>query len=89
MILYTCMPTEKVLEGWENGPGTLLEIEQAGLTMLVAPVAPGVGRLVRLVAAPLDAYLNPGYSPGSLVSYGPEVPVRTAPTGDWQTSSLM
>ncbi|THF78432.1 YlzJ-like family protein [Cohnella fermenti] len=69
MILYTCMPLDRVMEGWENGPGPLLEIEQAGMTMLLSPVSPGVGRLVRLVSAPLDAYLNPGYSPGSLIYF--------------------
>ncbi|MBB6635329.1 YlzJ-like family protein [Cohnella thailandensis] len=90
MILYTSMPIERVMEGWENGPGPLIEIEHTGMTMLLSPLSPGVGRLVRLVSAPLETYLNPSYAPGSLIYYGAEALSRRelAPS-DYQTSSIM
>ncbi|MBB6735486.1 YlzJ-like family protein [Cohnella zeiphila] len=70
MTLYTCMPLELVLDGMHEGPGPLVEVGREGLTMLVAPTAPGVGRIVRLLVAPLEYYLKPEYAPGSIVLYG-------------------
>jgi hypothetical protein len=70
MTLYTSMPLELVLSGMDREPGPFVEVGREGLTMLVAPTAPGVGRIVRLIAAPLDCYLRPEFAPGSLVFYG-------------------
>lgn len=70
MTLYTSMPLELVLDGFSQEPGPLVEVSHGELTMLLAPVAPGIGRIVRLVTAPLGCYLKPEYAPGSLVYYG-------------------
>jgi hypothetical protein len=68
--LYTTMPLELVLDGMQSDPAPMIEVSRGELTMLLAPVAPGVGRLVRLLSAPLDYYLRAEFSPGSLVYYG-------------------
>lgn len=70
MTLYTTMPLELVLDGFQNEPAPMVEVNRGELTMLLAPVAPGIGRIVRLLTAPLDYYLRPEYAPGSLVYYG-------------------
>lgn len=70
MTLYTTVPLELVLEGWSAGQETMIEIEQGALRMLIAPVAPGVGKIVRLLSAPLDAYLLSSLEPGRLICYG-------------------
>jgi len=70
MTLYTCLPLDVVLDGIDRAPGPFIEVGRDGLTMLVEPTAPGVGRIVRLIAAPLDCYLKPEFAPGALVYYG-------------------
>ncbi|MCC3371812.1 YlzJ-like family protein [Cohnella sp. REN36] len=70
MTLYTVVPLEIVLEGWSENPAPMLELVLGEARLLLAPVAPGVGRIVRLVAAPLDHYLRPEYAPGQLICYG-------------------
>ncbi|MGG1313406.1 MULTISPECIES: YlzJ-like family protein [Cohnella] len=69
MILYTCMPAELVLEGLHSPPKPMIEVTVGDLIMLVAPVAPGIGRIVRLVSAPLDAYLRPDLAPGQTIHF--------------------
>ncbi|MDI4646150.1 YlzJ-like family protein [Cohnella hashimotonis] len=70
MTLYTPMPLELVLEGWSDGQEPMIEVEYGTLRMLLTPVAPGVGKLVRLVSAPLDTYLLPAFEPGKLIYFG-------------------
>lgn len=70
MTIYTTMPLDLVLDGIEKDPAPMVEVSRGELRMLLAPVAPGVGRIVRLVTAPLDCYLQPEYSPGNLIYYG-------------------
>lgn len=70
MTIYTTMPLELVFEGWSADPEPMIEVEYGSLRLLVTPVAPGVGKLVRLLAAPLDAYLQPAFEPGKLIYFG-------------------
>ncbi|MBW5444512.1 hypothetical protein GE107_00340 [Cohnella sp. CFH 77786] len=86
MSFYTPMPLELVFDGWNREPGPFLDLTIRGVTMRVVPVAPGIGRIERLLNAPLDCYLQPEFSPGQTVCYaaepaqanpdkeGPEVP---------------
>ena len=67
MILYTSVPLDIVLEGWDREREAPLEIEHQGIRMQVEPVSPGVGRIVRLVDCSLYQYLDPGLTPGSLI----------------------
>lgn len=88
MTLYTAVPLELVLEGWSGDREPLIEIQQGGLLMLLTPVAPGLGKLERLVAAPLEAYLLPSLAPGSLIRYGPAQQTAIVdsvpnPAGEW------
>ncbi|MBB6672854.1 YlzJ-like family protein [Cohnella nanjingensis] len=76
MTLYTTMPLEIVMEGWSEDPPPMLELTFGETRLLLAPVAPGVGRIVRLVAAPLDHYLRPEYAPGQLICFGDGGSVR-------------
>ncbi|TVX97606.1 YlzJ-like family protein [Cohnella terricola] len=71
MTLYTAMPLELVLDGIQNEPEPAILATINGMTMQLAPVAPGIGRIVRLISAPLDRYLMPEYAPGQMISYHP------------------
>ncbi|WP_127508411.1 YlzJ-like family protein [Paenibacillus humicus] len=70
MTLYTIMPLEQVLEGIRQERASKLEIQHEGMLLQVEPIAPGAGKLIRIVQADLECYLNPAYSPGTLIHYG-------------------
>jgi len=71
MNLYTPMPLELVLDGWSRGPGPLVDVTAGGITMRVQPVAPGIGKIERIISAPLEYYLLQAYAPGQMVCYAP------------------
>ncbi len=66
------MPMELVLDGWRDDPGPFVEVTINGAFMQLSPTeAPGIGRIVRLLSAPLDYYLRSEYAPGQLINYYP------------------
>lgn len=69
MTLYTSMPLELVLDGINNEQEPLQEVWAAGVKMQVIPLAPGVGKIVRLLDCSLHDYLRPELTPGSLISF--------------------
>ncbi|MDQ8733298.1 YlzJ-like family protein [Paenibacillus sp. LHD-38] len=69
MTLYTNMPLELVLEGFNDEMESLQEVWSNGVKMQVMPVAPGMGKIVRLIECNLHDYLNPNLSPGTIVHY--------------------
>ena len=69
MTLYTNMPLELVLEGFNDEMENLQEIWSNGVKMQVMPVAPGMGKIVRLLECQLDDYLNPQFMPGNIIHY--------------------
>jgi hypothetical protein len=71
MTLYTTMPLELVLDGIQNEPGPFVEVTIQGVMLQLLPVAPGIGRIVRLVSAPLDCYLRSEYAPGQMICFHP------------------
>lgn len=74
MTMYTAMPLELVFDGFHNAPGPFVETTVRGMTVQLVPVAPGIGRIVRLLSAPLNCYLMPEYAPGQLMGYAPHTP---------------
>lgn len=82
MILYTTMPLELVLDGVKETPAPTVELTLGAVKMQIAPVAPGIGRIVRLVQAPLDCYLLPQYEPGRLVSYAAQGTAASVSSGE-------
>jgi hypothetical protein len=71
MTLYTAMPLELVLDGIQNEPGPFVEVTIQGVTLQLLPVAPGIGRIVRLLSAPLEYYLRSEYLPGQTICFHP------------------
>ena len=71
MTLHTTMPLELVLQGWneEDKPKPTEEVWVKGVKMQIIPVAPGMGKVVRLIECKLDDYLNPDFTPGMMVYY--------------------
>lgn len=69
MTLYTNMPLEVVLEGFNDDREDMQEIWTSGVKMQVIPIAPGMGKIVRLIECGLDDYLNPLFTPGTIIQY--------------------
>lgn len=69
MTIYTAVPLELVLDGFQNEPGPFVEVTVRGIKMQVEPLSPGIGRIVRLLDAPLQSYLRPELTPGSTIHY--------------------
>ncbi|MFC4811228.1 YlzJ-like family protein [Paenibacillus sp. GCM10023250] len=70
MTIYSVMPLELVLDGIHQQPGPYLTVKAGDVRLQIEAVAPGIGRIVRLADGPLDAYLRPELTPGTLVAYG-------------------
>lgn len=87
MTLYTTMPLELVLDGMQNEPGPFIEVTVQGATLQLFPIAPGIGRIIRLVSAPLDYYLRSEYCPGQTICYYPtSEPALDAENPDFRMS---
>ncbi|OUS71651.1 hypothetical protein B1748_26235 [Paenibacillus sp. MY03] len=70
MTLHTIMPLELVLQGYGEEGEPMLDVTAKGIRMLVIPVAPGCGKIVRLLDCSLYDYLDPTLAPGSLIAFG-------------------
>ncbi|OMF36749.1 hypothetical protein BK133_08895 [Paenibacillus sp. FSL H8-0548] len=69
MTIYTNMPLEAVFEGINEEMGQYQEVWSNGVRMQVTPVAPGMGKIVRLIDCSLDDYLDPNLMPGMIIHY--------------------
>lgn len=69
MTLYTTMPLELVLKGYEDDVEPTQEVWVSGIKMQVVPIAADMGKIVRLLECSLNDYLNPSFTPGSIVRY--------------------
>ncbi|GAW92116.1 YlzJ-like family protein [Calderihabitans maritimus] len=70
MLLYTPLPLEQVLEGYDK-ERRFQEIECQGAKILVEPIDLTRGRILRIFATDPRMYLNPQYEPGSMVEFVP------------------
>jgi hypothetical protein len=69
MIIYTSMPLELVYEGFENFIPQHEEIVHNGVSMVVEPFGTHQSKIVRLLSCNPQDYLNPSYSPGSVIHF--------------------
>lgn len=70
MILYTPLPLELVLEGFDQ-PREYREIKIDGVTMVVEKINDHQSRIVRLISTNPNDFLSPKYQPGSIISLEP------------------
>lgn len=69
MIMYTSMPLEWVFEGYDQFNPTYTEIVYDGVQMLIEPTGSFQGKIVRLLSCNPQDYLNPNYSPGTIIHF--------------------
>ncbi|QHT60754.1 hypothetical protein GXP70_12890 [Paenibacillus lycopersici] len=71
MTIYSTMPLELVFEGIHQQPGPYVTVQAGDVRLQLEAVSPGIGRIVRIMDGPLDAFLRSELTPGTLVAYGP------------------
>ena len=72
MIIYTAVPLEAVMEGVESYKPEYMELDYpGGGKMLIEPITPTEGRLVRLISPRPEDYLRPENQPGTIISFKP------------------
>ncbi|MEW5785729.1 MAG: YlzJ-like family protein [Bacillota bacterium] len=75
MILYTIMPPESILEGYDTFKPEYIELDYpGGGKMVIEPLSQSEGRLVRLISPCPDDYLRPENQPGTIISFKPVHP---------------
>jgi ABC-type antimicrobial peptide transport system ATPase subunit len=68
MILYTLMPLEVVLDGFDK-PCEYKEVEVNGIKLLIEPLELNRAKIVRMISTDPQDYLNPDYSPGKIIQF--------------------
>lgn len=68
MLLYTPLPLELVLEGYDHYR-CYKEIEFAGVKLQVEQLDSGRGKITRILSTNPKDFLNPLFQPGNIVSF--------------------
>ncbi|MBP1991276.1 YlzJ-like family protein [Paenibacillus eucommiae] len=71
MIYYSVIPSEVIFQGMEDFHPHYEEIQLNGLTMQVEPIGSNQARIVRLISTNPQDYINPRYTPGTMIEYSP------------------
>ncbi len=74
MIIYSTMPLELIFENNEQvNQQKLQEITFGHATMLIEPINPCEGKIVRLISPDPQDYLNPRFAPGQTITFRPDM----------------
>ena len=71
MLLWTILPAESVLEGFDHTP-EYEELDFDGILLMVERLSHRHCRIVRLLTTAPEDYLRPGLQPGTILSFHPE-----------------
>jgi YlzJ-like protein len=69
MIHDSLIPLELVFEGMETFAPNYMNVEISGIQMQVEALEAGKARIIRLYSPDPTDYLNPEWSPGSIVFF--------------------
>ncbi len=69
MIIYTPLPLEWVLSGYDSFKPQYLELDYRGGKLIVEMLSPDQGRIVRLISPRPADYLAAENQPGTLVAF--------------------
>jgi hypothetical protein len=68
-MLYTVIPVEDVLEGWEVDPPQTVDVMVGGVLLQVEPLSQFAGRVERVISSDPQVYLEPQFQPGSVLRW--------------------
>jgi len=72
MTIYSIMPEETVFGGWDDFNPQYMDLTVNGVQMQVEMLNGTQARIVRLLSNNCYDYLNPTYSPGSVIEFAPQ-----------------
>ncbi|GEM_PF-2115051 len=71
VLMYTILPIEEVMEGWDEFEPHYVEVRRGSITMVVEPLRFGQGRIIRIISSNPSTHLDPQLQPGCLISLVP------------------
>jgi hypothetical protein len=71
MTIHSIMPMEVIFAGLEQQTYNYVEVTVGGISMQVEIVGVNQAKVVRLLSCRPDDYLNPAYTPGTIIYYQP------------------
>lgn len=71
MTLYSIIPEETVWEGRDSYEPSYMEVQINGITMQVERLNAYQAKIVRIYSGNSYDYMNPAYSPGSILEFQP------------------
>lgn len=72
MILWSPLPAEVILDGFDAPPRPAMEMRHHGRLLMVEPVSANQVRLVRLISTDPNDFLHPDLQPGRIVDLVPQ-----------------
>lgn len=74
MVLYTTVPIEIIMEGFEPPPEQYLDLDiGSGARVLVERISPTEGKITRLISTDPCDYLQEAYQPGQIIKFIPQI----------------
>lgn len=71
MILYTPLPVEDVLAGFEKEAPELIELSMYGTKLLLEQTGLTEGKIHRIISTEPQDYLRPELQPGNIITFLP------------------
>jgi hypothetical protein len=71
MTIHSIMPLEVIFAGLEQQTCNYVEVIVGGISMQVERVGINQAKVVRLLSCRPEDYLNPAYTPGTIIYYQP------------------
>jgi hypothetical protein len=71
MIIYSIIPMEVIFTGMEQQTYDYVEVTVGGISMQVEILGVNQAKIVRLLSCRPDDFINPAYTPGTIIYYQP------------------
>lgn len=71
MTIYSSMPEELIFQGMDEADYAFQHIRLDGMEMQVQMINANQAKIVRIFSPIPDDYLNPAYTPGTVVTFPP------------------
>jgi hypothetical protein len=71
MIIHSIIPMEVIFTGMEQQTYDYVEVTVGGISMQVEILGVNQAKIVRLLSCRPDDFINPAYTPGTIIYYQP------------------
>jgi hypothetical protein len=71
MIIHSIIPLEVIFTGMEQQTYNYVEVTVGGISLQVERVGVNQAKIIRLLCCRPDDFINPAYTPGTIIYYQP------------------